>query len=192
VPFEPSCGTDTMQPAMAALFGAEQSRATGAGDPVAAWRDAATACERAGMRWEQHQSLQRLGAELVRDHGSRLEAAEVLRTAYRYALEQGVNPLLHRVEEAAALGQISLTAPATPHQEDTPAAFAALTPRETEILSYLVARRTNPEIAAELFISEKTVSVHVSNLLRKTATGSRWEVAALAVRLGWGTSQTTS
>ncbi len=68
-----------------------------------------------------------------------------------------------------------------------PAAFSGLTPRETEVLAHLVANRTNAEIAEALFISEKTVSVHVSNLLRKTETGSRREVAALARRVGWVT-----
>ena len=63
-----------------------------------------------------------------------------------------------------------------------PAAFTGLTARETEVLAHLVANRTNAEIAEALFISEKTVSVHVSNLLRKTDTGSRREVAALARR----------
>ena len=44
-------------------------------------------------------------------------------------------------------------------------------------------------LAAALFISEKTVSVQVSNMLRKTDTRSRREVAALSGRLGWdGTS----
>ena len=52
------------------------------------------------------------------------------------------------------------------------------------MLSHLVAGRTYAEIATALFISEKTVSVHVSNLLHKTGTSSRREVAALAVRLG--------
>ena len=67
-----------------------------------------------------------------------------------------------------------------------PAAFTGLTAREKEVLAHLVANRTNAEIAEALFISEKTVSVHVSNLLRKTDTGSRREVAALARRVGWG------
>jgi DNA-binding NarL/FixJ family response regulator len=55
------------------------------------------------------------------------------------------------------------------------------------VLTLIADGRTNREIGAALFISEKTVSVHVSNLLRKTATGSRREVAALARRVGWGT-----
>ena len=70
-----------------------------------------------------------------------------------------------------------------------PAAFTGLTARETEVLAYLVANRTNAEIAEALFISEKTVSVHVSNLLRKTDTESRREVGALARRVGWGPSR---
>jgi DNA-binding NarL/FixJ family response regulator len=59
-----------------------------------------------------------------------------------------------------------------------------LTGREREILSYLIAGRSNSEIAKELFISDKTASVHVSNILRKTGTSSRLEAAALAERLG--------
>ena len=51
------------------------------------------------------------------------------------------------------------------------------------MLAYLVATRTNAETAATLFISEKTVSVHVSNLLRKTLPGHaakspRWHDAS--------------
>ena len=53
------------------------------------------------------------------------------------------------------------------------------------MLGHLVANRTYAEIATALFISEKTVSVHVSNLLRKTGCASRREVAALAGRVGW-------
>jgi DNA-binding NarL/FixJ family response regulator len=50
------------------------------------------------------------------------------------------------------------------------------------VLAVLVAGRSNSEIAMELFISGKTVSVHVSNILRKTGTSSRVAAAALAER----------
>ena len=56
------------------------------------------------------------------------------------------------------------------------------------MLSHLVANRTYAEIAQALFISEKTVSVHVSNLLRKTGTRSGREVSALARRVGFAVS----
>jgi DNA-binding NarL/FixJ family response regulator len=59
-----------------------------------------------------------------------------------------------------------------------------LTARELEVLAHLVAGRSNGEIAGALFISAKTVSVHVSNLMRKTGTASRVEAAAWARRAG--------
>ena len=56
-----------------------------------------------------------------------------------------------------------------------------LTPREVEGVRHLVARRWYAEIAVALFISRKTVGVHVSNVLRKTGAPNR---AAGAVRGG--------
>lgn len=56
---------------------------------------------------------------------------------------------------------------------------SVLTDRERSILSYLVAGRTYGEIARELFISEKTVSAHVSNLLGKTGARNRIDLARL-------------
>ncbi|MDQ1648225.1 MAG: hypothetical protein QOG60_282 [Frankiaceae bacterium] len=55
-----------------------------------------------------------------------------------------------------------------------------LTPRETEVLALLDEGRSNGEIAARLYISVKTVSVHVSNILAKFGASSRSEAAALA------------
>ena len=94
-------------------------------------------------------------------------------------------PMATSAEELAAVARISLAEPTAPPGH-TLAPFSALTPREAEVLGHLVANRTYAEIATALYISEKTVSVHVSNLLRKTDTGSRREVAALARRVGWG------
>ena len=125
----------------------------------------------------------RLRAAAVRRPG---ETAQLLRGVHAYAVQQGATPLQSRVEELAASARISLTAPLVPSRDAVPAAFIALTAREREVLGHLVANRTNAEIGEALFISEKTVSVHVSNLLRKTETPSRREVAALARRVGWG------
>ena len=61
--------------------------------------------------------------------------------------------------------------------------FDSLTGREREILRHLVDGLTYAEIARTLFISEKTVSSHVSNVLRKTGTSSRHEVSALSLRV---------
>ncbi|MEU0572431.1 response regulator transcription factor, partial [Nonomuraea sp. NPDC005983] len=59
-----------------------------------------------------------------------------------------------------------------------------LTARELEVLQQVTNGRSNREIAAELFISAKTVSVHVSNILAKLGVASRGEAAATAHRLG--------
>jgi DNA-binding CsgD family transcriptional regulator len=57
-----------------------------------------------------------------------------------------------------------------------------LTAREFEVLRLVAAGRSNPEIAAKLFISAKTASVHVSNILAKLGVTSRGEAAATAHR----------
>jgi DNA-binding CsgD family transcriptional regulator len=59
-----------------------------------------------------------------------------------------------------------------------------LTPRELEVLRLLVEGRSNRQIAEQLFISGKTVSVHVTNILAKLGVHSRLEAAAMARRLG--------
>ena len=59
-----------------------------------------------------------------------------------------------------------------------------LSPRELDVLALLADGRTNREIAGALFISEKTVSVHVSRILAKLGAGNRAEAAAIAHRLG--------
>lgn len=59
---------------------------------------------------------------------------------------------------------------------------AELTGREIEVLGCLVAGMSNKQAARALGISVRTVTVHVSNLLRKTGSASRTEAAIWAVR----------
>ena len=82
-------------------------------------------------------------------------------------------PVLDRVRELATAARISLddvAARSAPHAQ---ASIAGLTPREEEILRHLVAGRTYAEIAGALFLSEKTVSSHISNMLRKRVAAYR-------------------
>jgi NarL family two-component system response regulator LiaR len=58
---------------------------------------------------------------------------------------------------------------------------ADLTRREQEVLALLVKGMSNPEIAAQLFISRSTVKVHISNILSKLGVSSRAEAIALAI-----------
>jgi DNA-binding CsgD family transcriptional regulator len=65
-----------------------------------------------------------------------------------------------------------------------PLARFGLTEREREVLALLAAGRSNPQIGRDLFISTKTASVHVSNILAKLGVTGRGEAAAVAHRLG--------
>jgi DNA-binding NarL/FixJ family response regulator len=59
-----------------------------------------------------------------------------------------------------------------------------LTPRELEIIGYIACGENNKEIAEKLFISEKTVKNHVSNILRKMNLEDRTQVAVYAYQKG--------
>jgi DNA-binding CsgD family transcriptional regulator len=59
-----------------------------------------------------------------------------------------------------------------------------LSPREREVLALLAAGKTNRAIAAELFLSEKTIARHVSNIFAKLALSSRAEATAYAYKHG--------
>ena len=71
--------------------------------------------------------------------------------------------------------------PVQPAEEPVPLP-SLLTPRETEVARLLVDGKTNPEIAAELFISERTVQSHVGNIMAKLGVNSRAAAAARIVR----------
>jgi DNA-binding NarL/FixJ family response regulator len=60
---------------------------------------------------------------------------------------------------------------------EAPWTDAGLTPREYEVLTELVLGKSNREIADTLFISERTVKKHLTNLFRKTGASSRIAVA---------------
>jgi DNA-binding CsgD family transcriptional regulator len=184
-PFEVLFSEDLVQPAMAALLEAEKQRCVGERVTSTAWEEAVRLCEAAGMRWEQMIASWRWAQALLGEGVRPSSVATTLRTVYQFATTSEARPLQQQALTLAAIGKIPLDQPATtPHHDTTPVAFSTLTKRELEVLSHLVAGRTYAEIAGALFISEKTVSSHVSNLLRKTGTSSRREVSALALRLG--------
>jgi len=85
---------------------------------------------------------------------------------------------------AARRTRISLEAPEAPTLGEADVVRLGLTAREAEVLSLVAAGRTNREIGSELYVSEKTASVHVSNILRKLGVSSRVEAAAVAQRVG--------
>ncbi|WP_459980521.1 helix-turn-helix transcriptional regulator [Nocardioides sp. AN3] len=140
-----------------------------AADLVGAWREAEDRFVEFGHAFETASVRVALAAILraTGDAGGAAEVAELARTAAR-AL--GARPLLGALGAAAARTE--------------PAGSETLTPRETEILALVADGRTNGEIGKRLFISTKTVSVHVSNILAKLGASGRTEAAAIARRRG--------
>ena len=63
-----------------------------------------------------------------------------------------------------------------------------LTEREYDVLLLVAAGKTNKAIGQELYMSEKTASVHVSRILQKLGVANRSEAAGVAHTLGIGTS----
>ncbi|HEU0114876.1 MAG TPA: LuxR C-terminal-related transcriptional regulator [Thermomicrobiales bacterium] len=91
-------------------------------------------------------------------------------------------PLEQALAEASAL-LASVAAPPAPEPSEAPN-DVGLTARERDVLRLLVAGQSNPQIAAALFISPRTASTHVTNILAKLGVASRTEAAACAVRDG--------
>ncbi|WP_162529785.1 ATP-binding protein [Nocardioides caldifontis] len=137
---------------------------------VSQWRDAVAAFDAFGHPYEAARSRLRL-AELLTARREQAEAGRLAEEARRTARSLGARPLLDAAPE-----------PATQKAADKGAAL--LTPREQEVLELVAEGCTNGEVAQRLFISTKTVSVHVSNLLAKLGAGSRTEAVALARRRG--------
>ncbi len=180
----PPEAVDPVSRARQALFQAETERVHNRAT-AEAWRLAVDQARAAELGWETAVAEYRYAEALWRSGASRSDIAEPLRKAYQFATKQRAVPLSRDVESLALSARVSLSEPRERDIVRHPAnRLTPLTPREREVLGHLVAGRTYAEIATALFISEKTVSVHVSNMLRKTGTSSSRDVVALALRLG--------
>lgn len=187
-PFTPRGVRDVVHPALGALHAAQRAQCTGAAEGVfELWEAACTAIERADMQYEHARALYYLARHLLMHRLDRRRASNALVKARPMAVHLGAAPLIDDIDTLAA--QAHLQIPLTGLGESassrpTPALPASppLTPREREVLDGLLSGETYAQIATRLFISDKTVSSHVSNLLRKTGTSSRIELADLAHR----------
>ena len=163
---------------------AEYARLTGTNSPEA-W-ERVLAEFGPGYVYETARTQWRLAEALVED-GRRDEAAAVWRAARDTASRLRAAPL------GAALDDLARRARLDPgngnrggHGDGSggTSPLAALTDREREVLSLLARGMSNREIGTELFITPKTASVHVSNILGKLGAASRTEAAAIAYREG--------
>jgi DNA-binding CsgD family transcriptional regulator len=168
---------------------AELGRVQGASDPER-WRDVAE-------RWSAllnpypaaYAQLRRADALL---DGSRRPSAEVtacLRAAATTARAMGASPFLAELEAVAARGGLTLVDLLGGAGDIDTAApslapeLSALTPREHQVLQAVAEGLTNRQVGRRLEMKERTVAVHVSNVLRKTNTRSRTQAAALLQRV---------
>ena len=164
----------------AAEAGAELADEADGGQALPQWDVAAAAWERAAQPYEVAVAMMR-AADAAMTAGDRDAAAQRLRRAVELADQLGARPL---AEEIGLFARSARLARGGCRGYTSPAPRTlGLTARESEVLRLVAAGRSNPEIAAELFISAKTASVHVSNILAKLGVSSRGEAAAAADRL---------
>lgn len=107
--------------------------------------------------------------------------------AIGYLLKNTGSEELTRAIKAAAEGQVQLAPEAAARlmrEVSAPENPEALTERETEVLKLIARGMANKQIARELFIGEKTVKTHVSNILMKLGVNSRTQAALYAARTG--------
>jgi len=174
--------------AQAVLCEAELARLGGHSDPDL-WAAAAKAWQRLGepyptayARWREAEAL--LLGGLVRE-----QVEPSLRAAHATASELGAASLRAEIEALARRGRLNLgtdaaTTPPPAPEPPSPLDRLGLTAREQEVLALVAIGRTNRQIAETLFISPKTATVHVSNILGKLGVRSRVEAATIAHRLG--------
>jgi DNA-binding CsgD family transcriptional regulator len=118
------------------------------------------------------------GAHAALAAGDRDGAAQRLARVTELSERLAARPLLAQARTLARAARIRPSGPGA-----APTAPLGLTPREFEVLRLVADGRSNPEIAAQLYISAKTASVHVSSILTKVGVASRGEAAAAAHRL---------
>jgi DNA-binding CsgD family transcriptional regulator len=166
---------------------AEEEAAPRALAAAAAWEELSRPYPAAIHRWRAAEALTAAGER---------EAAGATAAAAREAAERIGSPwLAAEVEGLIARGRLPAgdgagaagdEASAHGADEDGAEDPFGLTPRERQVLAALARGATNREIAAELFMAEKTASVHVSRILGKLDVRSRTEAAAVAHRHGLG------
>ncbi|MGW0417179.1 helix-turn-helix domain-containing protein, partial [Streptomyces collinus] len=165
---------------------AELHRAEGR-DTAEVWSPVVAAFECLDRPYDLARVRYRLAQTLLAEGGEdgRERAVELLRLAGAVAGHLGARPLGDAVARLAQRARLTLAgSPRRAPEPADPAEALGLTGRERDVLRLVSAGRTNRQIAEELFISPKTASVHVSNILGKLGVSGRGEAAALAHRLG--------
>jgi DNA-binding CsgD family transcriptional regulator len=174
--------------AQAALCEAELARLDGNSDPDL-WAAAGSAWERLAQPYATAYARWRAAEALLLRGVGREQVESSLRAAHATASELGAAPLGAEIDALARRGRLDLgNDPTATHAavRRLPSSLdrLGLTAREQQVLALVAIGRTNRQIAETLFISPKTATVHVSNILGKLGVRSRVEAATIAHRLG--------
>ena len=194
----PGAEPDARFVALLALGHGEAARLAAVRDPLlraaspARWAAAAGAADAAARPFAAAYARYREAEAGIGARVDRPAAVRSLRMAHAEALRLGAEPLRHDIERLARQARIDLRRPVTDPTTSvgdggaapSSAELMGLTPREAEVLRLVATGRSNCEIGDALFISRKTASVHVSNILSKLGASRRTEAAAIAHRLG--------
>nr|WP_042185975.1 helix-turn-helix transcriptional regulator [Kibdelosporangium sp. MJ126-NF4]CEL17008.1 LuxR-family transcriptional regulator [Kibdelosporangium sp. MJ126-NF4]CTQ91762.1 LuxR-family transcriptional regulator [Kibdelosporangium sp. MJ126-NF4] len=156
---------------------AELSRLNGTNDP-AAWAATVEAADY-GVVYDQALARWRFGEALL-GADRRDEAVTQLRLANKVAVRLGAKPLQDALAQLARRARLSLAEDGQ-GPRDTVDLF---TPREQSVLQLVALGQTNRQVGEELYISEKTVSVHLSRIMAKLGVSRRAEAVAMAYDRG--------
>ncbi len=152
---------------------AEHGRLVGEDDPA---RWAAVVEEFGyGYRYEMARARWRMAASLAAAGDPARARSEAL-TALAEAVETGAQPLADALRDLGRRARLDLPG--------SRQAVAVLTDREEAVLALVAQGLTNRQVGERLFISSKTVSVHMSNVLAKLGVSGRAEAVAVAHRRG--------
>jgi DNA-binding CsgD family transcriptional regulator/tetratricopeptide (TPR) repeat protein len=163
---------------------AEAARLDGRTDPVL-WATAADAFGAIPMAYPRAYALWRQAEAVLVKSAARSVAAGPLRQAHAITVSLAATPLRLEIERLALRARLDLGAKSPePMRVRDALAVLGLTAREREVLALVAAGQTNRQIATELFITEKTAGVHVSNILAKLGVHGRTEAAGVAHSLG--------
>ena len=163
--------------AYAAHISAELARRDRTDSPVT-WLAVVEAWRHFPRPFQLGSALLRAG-EACRAAGEVPEAAAALREAVSIGEQLGAAPLVEEALTVARKTHLRLTS-----DVPRPVSALGLTRREIDVLRLVAEGSSNSAIARTLFISPKTVSVHVSNILAKLEVSNRGQAAALAHRAG--------
>jgi DNA-binding CsgD family transcriptional regulator len=147
------------------------------------FEEAFSFCRKGGQRPELAWTCHDYAEALLQRNGpgDRARVISLLDEALSISSELGMRPLMERV---VALKDKVESQPLRGNRPIAPTYPDGLTEREVEVLRRIAAGKTDREIAEALFISVRTVTTHVSNILNKTSTANRTEAATYTAQHG--------